>query len=161
MHKSILGILALAFSASSMAATFENVVGEYEVTYKTGFIFAKEESFKLNYLETKQGQYGDIEFESDELGFCSNQGDSGANGDYGYVVMNVDDTLTKLDGVNEATHVQSTVLCDSGWYQLSIETAKGDLENAQVGDEIKAGVYLRNGNMRDLLDKKATIKKLN
>jgi|GEM_PF-5835974 hypothetical protein len=162
MKMTILGLLAMMISTSTMASAndFENLTGEYEVTYETGLIFKKEKSFTIRYFEPVKGKPGDLLFESEELGACDNVNNLGGRADYGYVIYNTDDGLTKLDDVDTFSYVQSTIFCDSGWYQLAIETERFALENAEVGEKVKAGLFLKNSDSETLLNKAATIKRL-
>ncbi len=163
MKIALLSLLAMMISISTMASAndFEDLTGEYLVTYKTGFIFKEEKSFTIRYFEhVDKSKPGDLLFKSAELGTCDNINNLGGRADYGYVLYNTEEGLTKLDGVDTFSYVQNTIFCDSGWYHLAIETERFAIENANVGDEVEAGFFLKNSDLETILDKKAIIKRL-
>ena len=163
MKISLIFLLTMMMSTSLMASPydFEDITGEYEVTYETGFIFKTQKSFTIRYYEQKNdGKPGDLLFKSEELGTCDNINNLGGRADYGYVLYNTEEGLTKLKGVDTFSYVQNTIFCESGWYHLAIETERFALENAKVGEEVEAGFFLKNSELETLLDYKATMRRL-
>jgi hypothetical protein len=163
MKMTTLGLLAMMISTSTMASSytdFEDVTGEYEVIYETGLIFKSEKKFTVRFSQRQGIKPGDILFESEELGTCDNINNLGGRADYGYKSYNTEEALSKLEGVDELTDTQSTIFCDSGLYYLNIETERFALENAAVGEKVKAGFLLKDADRETLLNKKATVEKL-
>ena len=84
----------------------------------------------------------------------------GGRAEYGYIYYYDQERLTKLDGFDEYLYIQSTIFCENGWYNLIIETQSYALESLAVGEETKAGFYMKDKTLKTLIDKKATIKRL-
>ena len=162
MKITLLSLLTMMICSSLMASNneYENIVVNYEVTYETGFIFKKEKSFTISFFEAEEGKPGPLLFESEELGTCDHINNVGGRAEYGYIYYYDQERLTKLDGFDEYLYIQSTIFCENGWYNLIIETQSYALESLAVGEETKAGFYMKDKTLKTLIDKKATIKRL-
>ena len=106
-------------SLNTYALTFENVTGEYEVTYsKKAIFFGKEGSFKLTFKEI-EGKYGEVIYESEATGLCTSE--MYAEREYGYTVFDpsLGSNYTPLK-VKNPVRVLADFFCPE-WHQLVIE----------------------------------------
>lgn len=155
--KILITAMAIVLSISAYASTFENVAGEYEVTYSNKILFFGEEgSFKLT-LKEIDGKYGDVTFESDATGFCTN--DIQAESEYGYAVF--DNTVSSYSPlkVKKPTRVLADFFCPK-WHQLVIEVRPGELEKLKKGESTDVGFYLRDQTFSVILESKGKIQRL-
>lgn len=157
MKKLLLLAIAL-LGLNTYAGEFENVVGDFEVTYSNKVLFfGQEGSFKISFKEI-EGKYGEVTFESNEFGFCTSEVSS--DQEYGYAVYSntIGSNFTPFK-INYPSRIKADVFCPE-WRELVIEVRPGSLENLKVGEKTDVGFYLRDNHFNVVLESKGKIERL-